>query len=56
MLEECHPYVDVYMQAYRLTQETSLTEYRLQLNFRKGTDCRRYNLPTTQTHSHYPRR
>ena len=46
MLEECHPLVDVYMQAYRLMQQTSLTQYRLQLDFRKGTDCRHYNLPT----------
>jgi hypothetical protein len=46
MLEHSHPLVDVYTQAFRLTRETSLTEYRLQLNFRKGSDRRRYNLPT----------
>ena len=46
MLEHSHPLIDVYTQAYRLVQETSLTEYRLQLDFRKGCDRRRYNLPT----------
>ena len=46
LLERCHPLVDVYVQASRLSRETSLTNYRLQLNFRKGMDRRRYNLPT----------
>ena len=46
MLECCHPHIDVYLQAYSLMQQTDLTQYRLQLNFRKGADRRRYNLPT----------
>jgi hypothetical protein len=45
VLEQSHPLVDVHMQAYRLSQQTSLMEYQLQLNFRKGADRRRYNLP-----------
>jgi hypothetical protein len=48
LLEDCHPLVDVYVQAHRLMTETSLTDYRLQLNFRKGMDRRRYNLPASE--------
>jgi len=47
ILEQYHPSVDVYQQAYQLTQTTELTEYCIQLNFQKGSDHRRYNLPTT---------
>jgi Helitron helicase-like domain at N-terminus len=46
VLRCCHPFTDVYQQAFQLTRETSLQEYRLQLNFRQGSDHRRYNLPT----------
>ena len=35
ILKRCHPHVDVYLQAYRLMQETELTQYQLQLNFHK---------------------
>jgi hypothetical protein len=46
LLERQHPFVDVYEQAYRLTETTLISEYRIQLDFRKGSDRRRYNLPT----------
>ena len=46
MIEECHPHVNVYMQAYCLMQDTSLLEYWHQLNFCKGTNWQQYNLPT----------
>ena len=46
VLERCNPYIDVYQQAFNLSENTTLPEYRIQLDFRKGSDRRRYNLPT----------
>jgi hypothetical protein len=46
VLKRDHSFVDVYQQAFELANITELSEYRIQLNFRKGSDRRRYNLPT----------
>ena len=40
VLECCNPYVDVYQQAFNLSENTTLPEYRIQLDFRKGSDRR----------------
>ncbi len=33
MLEWCHPFIDVYQQAYELTQSMTVNEYQIQLDF-----------------------
>ena len=46
VLECCNPYVDVYQQAFNLSENTTLPEYHIQLDFRKGSNRCQYNLPT----------
>jgi hypothetical protein len=45
VLKCCNPFVAVYEQACDLSDRTSVLEYRIQLDFRKCTDRRRYNSP-----------
>ena len=33
VLERCNPYVDVYQQAFNLSENTTLPEYCIQLDF-----------------------
>jgi hypothetical protein len=47
LIEQHHTFVDVYLQT-ELCRTTPLTEYRIQLDFCKGSDHHRYNLPTGQ--------
>jgi hypothetical protein len=47
VLERDNLFVEVYQQANQLARTTALTEYRIQLNFCKGSDRRHYNLPTS---------
>ena len=48
LLEHTHPFAEVYRHAFELCESTTLAEYRIQLNFKTGSDRRRYNLPTTE--------
>ncbi|KAH9021184.1 hypothetical protein EDB84DRAFT_1580941 [Lactarius hengduanensis] len=48
MLIEWHPFVDVYRQAFELTQNNTVPDYHLRLHFLRATDRRRYNEPAAQ--------
>jgi len=47
VIDDLHPFIDTYKQAYELTQTTDLLEYHIQLDLQTSSNCRRYNLPTT---------
>jgi len=46
VMNDCHPFVNVYRQAFELTRITSVPDYHLRLHFLRATDRHRYNIPS----------